>query len=177
MTRLFLLFYLAFGLWAVGPLAGQTAPAHQICIDKSFDDKLGGLLKHTVSAIGPDHFSKIKDYAMVLDTRELEEYEVSHIPGALYGGYKNFDISKYNALPRDTLIIVYCSVGYRSEKVGEKFQKAGFKNVKNLYGSIFEWVNQGHPVVNTQSHETQKVHTYNRTWSKWVMDGKAEKVW
>jgi rhodanese-related sulfurtransferase len=47
-------------------------------------------------------------------------------------------------------------VGYRSEKVTEKLQKAGFTQVSNLYGGIFEWVNQGYPIVN-QSGATSDV--------------------
>jgi hypothetical protein len=47
----------------------------------------------------------------------------------------------------------------------------------NLYGSIFEWVNQGNPVVNKDNQPTQQVHTYNKNWSRWVEKDKAEKVW
>ena len=72
---------------------------------------------------------------------------------------------------------MYCSIGYRSEKVGEELKKMGFKNVYNLYGSIFEWVNQGNEVVDENEKVTEKVHTYNKRWSKWIEDGKAEKVW
>jgi len=25
--------------------------------------------------------------------------------------------------------------------------------------------------------ETQKVHTYNKNWSKWLDESKAEKIW
>ena len=31
---------------------------------------------------------------VVLDTREEKEYQVSHIKGALYAGYKNFNLQK-----------------------------------------------------------------------------------
>ncbi len=74
-------------------------------------------------------------------------------------------------LNKDSPIIVYCSVGYRSERVGEKLKSAGFKNVKNLYGGIFQWVNEGHPVVNKKDHWTDSVHTYNKNWSQWLTKG------
>jgi rhodanese-related sulfurtransferase len=53
-------------------------------------------------------------------------------------------------LPREAPVIVYCSVGYRSEKIGEKLQKLGFQNVHNLYGGIFQWKNDGFEVLNAQ---------------------------
>jgi len=92
-------------------------------------------------------------------------------------GYDDYDGDLLNEVPKDTPIVVYCSIGYRSEKIGEKIQKLGFTKVYNLYGSIFEWVNQDNPVVDSNNKPTDKVHTYNKKWSKWVQDGKAVKVW
>jgi 3-mercaptopyruvate sulfurtransferase SseA len=66
---------------------------------------------------------------------------------------------------------VYCSVGYRSERVGEKLQKLGYQNVYNIYGGIFEWKNEGMQVVNRQNQPTDSVHTYNKNWSKWLLKG------
>ena len=56
-------------------------------------------------------------------------------------------------------------------------KKAGFSNVYNLYGSIFEWANQGHRLVDKGGQPTFKLHTYNKKWSKWVDNAKIEKVW
>lgn len=47
----------------------------------------------------------------------------------------------------------------------------GFKNVSNLYGGIFEWVNQAHEIVN-DSGKTDSVHAYNRFWGMWLQKGK-----
>jgi hypothetical protein len=72
---------------------------------------------------------------------------------------------------------LYCSIGYRSEKIGEKLKDAGYTNVQNLFGSIFEWVNQELPVENSKDEIVKKVHTYNRLWGKWVDKKKTERVW
>ena len=53
----------------------------------------------------------------------------------------------------------------------------GYNNVHNLYGSIFDWVNRGYLVVNSNDEETKEVHTYNRIWSRWVDEKQAKKVW
>jgi predicted sulfurtransferase len=68
-------------------------------------------------------------------------------------------------------VVVYCSVGYRSERVGEHLLAMGFKDVKNLYGGIFEWVNNGQAIVDRNGKFTNQVHTYNKSWSKWLEKG------
>ena len=68
-------------------------------------------------------------------------------------------------------LIVYCSLGIRSEEIGEKLKKAGFTNVKNLYGGIFEWKNAGYPVINSEGKETDSIHTFSKAWSKWLLKG------
>jgi predicted sulfurtransferase len=75
------------------------------------------------------------------------------------------------AIPRNTPVVVYCSVGYRSEQIGEKLLQAGFTDVHNLFGSIFEWVNQGYPVFKNQSEQTNRVHAYSRSWGIWLQKG------
>lgn len=77
-------------------------------------------------------------------------------------------------MPKFALVIVYCSVGYRSERIGEKLQDAGFINVQNLYGGIFKWVNEGMPVYNSIG-PTKQVHGYSRSWGVWLQKG--EKVY
>lgn len=142
-----------------------------------FDAKLTGLLRFSVPVIGVEELMQRKDEFQLLDTREIEEYQVSHINGARFVGYKSFDLSSVQDIPKDTPIVLYCSVGYRSEKVGKKLQEAGYTKVYNLYGSMFEWVNQGGEIVDNQGDATKKVHTYNQSWSKWVIDSTAKKVW
>ena len=74
-------------------------------------------------------------------------------------------------LPRDTSVVVYCAVGYRSEKIGEKLQEMGFKNIRKLYGGIFAWKNSGHVVVDPSGHPTDSVHAYDSNWSRWLWNG------
>ena len=97
---------------------------------------------------------------------------MSHIEGAIPVGYDHFELTNLPAnLAKNQPIVVYCSVGYRSEKVTEKLQNAGFQQVSNLYGGIFEWVNQDLPVKN-DSGITQEVHAYSRSWGVWLKKGK-----
>ncbi len=141
--------------------------------DEAFDKMLDALLTQSVPYITVEELKELNG-AVLLDARPEKEYAVSHIEGAECVGFESFNKSKVEHLSTEDTIVVYCSVGYRSEKVGEQLQALGFKNVYNLYGSIFEWVNQGNTVVNLNG-ETEEVHTFDKEWSQWLKRG--NKVW
>ncbi len=170
------MFYLFIGIQMA--CAQVEAPALRPVVEQAdFDKRLTQLLSFTVPLIGVKELEEKKEEVLLLDVRELEEYQVSHIPGAQHLGYKKFSKKLLKEIPKDTTIVLYCSVGYRSEKMGERLHKMGFTNVQNLYGSIFEWANQELPLSNEAEKETKEVHTYNRTWSKWVSEEEVIKVW
>jgi rhodanese-related sulfurtransferase len=133
------------------------------------------LLSHSVPEIGPAQAAALGSRAIWLDSREPAESTVSRIAGALPVGYDHFDPAVFQGLDRSRPLVVYCSVGYRSEKMAEKAREAGFKEVYNLYGGIFEWVNQGYPVVDSRGQPTEKVHAYSRSWGRFLNRG--EKVY
>ncbi|MEM1337809.1 MAG: rhodanese-like domain-containing protein [Bacteroidota bacterium] len=110
---------------------------------------------------------------LILDTRELEEFKVSRIPGAIWVGHDTFTMEQILAdIPDKTKpIVVYCSVGVRSENIGEKLQKAGYSDVKNLYGGIFQWMNENNTVVNENGNPTERVHAFNQHWGKLLLKG------
>ena len=110
---------------------------------------------------------------VLLDTREKKEYQVSHIKGALHAGYKNFNLQKVSKTikNKDAQIIVYCSLGVRSEDIAEILQRAGYTNIQNLYGGIFNWKNNNLPLVNTQQKQTDSIHVYSKQWGKWLTKG------
>jgi rhodanese-related sulfurtransferase len=146
----------------------------QRTISKPFGVMVDALIKESVPIITCNELKQIPN-AVLLDAREKKEFAVSHLPKAQWIGYDDFELSRVANVPRNAPIVVYCSVGYRSEKVGEKLKSAGFTNVRNLYGSLFEWVNQGNPVVDSTGKPTRRVHAYSRTWGIWLKQG--EKVY
>ena len=98
---------------------------------------------------------------IVIDVRASEEFAVSHLESA-----QNFSSAAAIAQrfpDRDTDIVVYCSVGYRSAEVARELERMGYRRVLNLRHSIFAWANQGLPLVNNDG-ETTRVHPYNRIW-------------
>ncbi len=112
---------------------------------------------------------------MIFDTREEEEFVVSHILNARYLNPGSNIVTALGNLDKSTPIVVYCSVGYRSSKMARKLQQAGFSHVYNLEGSIFKWANEGNPVVQGDRPATH-VHPYDANWGK-LLNEKLRAPW
>ena len=138
-----------------------------------FDNMLQGLLSHSVTEVTPKECSSTE--VIFLDARELEEFKVSHIPNATWVGYDTFKLKNVESISKDSKIVVYCTVGYRSEKISEKLIKAGYSDVSNLYGGIFEWMHTGNKVMDHSV--TKNVHTYDKEWSQWLIEGTGNKIY
>ncbi len=160
---------------------GQPTPIQRPELnDPQFDKMLTRLLPFYTPLIGVHTLREKQDSFIVLDARSREEYRISHIPQAIWVGYgKELKTETLHTIPKNKPVAVYCSVGYRSDFVGKMLvEKLGFTKVYNVYGSIFEWSNQGFPLEDDSGSTTKRLHTYNSKWSKWVSDTLAiEKIW
>ena len=139
---------------------------------KSIPHVLKKLNKKTVPYVTANELKSMKSY-VILDAREPEEYAVSHIKNAVFVGYNKFDQDEFlTKVPdKEATVVVYCSIGVRSENIGEKLQKLGYKNVLNLYGGIFDWKDSGGKVYNSKNYVTDSIHTYNKKWSNYLKSG------
>lgn len=137
----------------------------------AYDLMLKSLLSRDVKEIGVEQAYKIKGKVVFLDSRTKEEYQVSHIKDAIWVGYKDFDPSKIQGIDKNRKIVVYCAVGPRSEKIAKRLGELGFKDVSNLYGGIFEWVNRGYPVYEQDTVPTDNVHAFSKGWGIWLKKG------
>jgi rhodanese-related sulfurtransferase len=155
--------YIIFAFTVPMATLGQIKnPAYKAMLDSLYNP--------TIPLITVDSFKYLKN-VFILDTRETEEYEVSHIKNARNVGYIWFDMRSIYDIPKQATIVVYCSVGYRSQKICTKLIKIGYEHVYNLYGSIFEWINDGNPVYKSNGIQTSEIHTYTPKWAKWVNRG------
>lgn len=134
---------------------------------------LKGLYDASFPVVKPEQISNLSKY-QVLDAREKVEYQVSHLQNALWVGHDTFNLKAVEKLDKAKPILIYCTVGARSEKIGKILQKEGFSRVYNLYGGIVHWVNEGRPVF-ANGKPTLQVHTYSKPWSIWLTKG--EKVY
>lgn len=132
---------------------------------------LNTILSDSVPQISVDSLSAMnEENYLLLDAREKQEFLVSHIPGSRFVGYEAFSMESVADADKNRTIVVYCSVGYRSEKIGEKLQEAGYTDVQNLFGGIFEWVNRGGELEN-ESGKTNLIHPYSKIWGVWLREG------
>ncbi len=129
------------------------------------------MYKKTVPLIACETLKNNHAEFIILDTREQAEFRVSHIQNSKWIGYDDFDTHRLEGVPKDANLVVYCSVGYRSERIGEKLLALGYTNVKNLYGGIFEWVNEDGKVYNSTNKETKDIHAFNMHWGIWLQKG------
>lgn len=144
-------------------------------IDKDFQKMIERKYDAFPTIQPEDAEAKIGKEVYFLDTRETVEFEVSHLPNAIHVGYDNLNWKKINTLDKKAEIIVYCSIGVRSQDIGKKLKEKGFKNVKNLYGGIFLWADQAREMEDQNQKSTNSVHGYNKYWGRWVK--KAEVVY
>lgn len=141
---------------------------------KDLDRLLKQFNTQDVPYISVQELAMPKTDALIFDARESEEFEVSHLKNAVFVGYNTFkvDTIQKNYSNKNQMIVVYCSLGIRSETIADKLTKAGYNNVYNLYGGIFEWKNADFPVFNSEEKETDNVHAFSKDWSKWLLKGK-----
>ncbi len=105
---------------------------------------------------------KTRIHPVLLDVRTDAEYQVSHLQSSVRAepGSNPHEVN----IARDTPIVTYCSVGYRSAAFAKTLNDAGYKNVVNLEGSIFQWAEEGRP-LESAGRVAHEVHPYNSTWA------------
>jgi rhodanese-related sulfurtransferase len=105
---------------------------------------------------------------VILDARTEPEFQVSHLKGALRIDPYRPSLQPLQGFAKDTSIVVYSSAGYRSARVASWLGKAGYTNVRNLAGSLFQWANEGRPIFKEENRPTALVHPYDRKWGQLV---------
>ena len=103
---------------------------------------------------------------LLLDARAREEHALGHLPGARWIDPEQTDFRELVAA-HAAPIVVYCSVGYRSAALCERLQQAGYTDVRNLCGGIFQWANERRPIQAGEERAAQ-VHPFSRLWSLWL---------
>lgn len=84
--------------------------------------------------------------AFILDVREPEEWNESHIPGATLIPLGEL-AARVNEVPRDQKIVVVCRSGNRSQQGRDILLAAGFEQVTSMAGGIKQWKAAGFETV------------------------------
>ena len=129
-----------------------------------------------IAHISSDELQHIEtNKALIFDIRKTDEYNVSHIAGAILVSPKmsaNSFLEKYNDAAKGKTVIFYCSVGQRSsiftKRVQDGLKNSGTVAVFNLKGGLFDWHNENLPLVTTSNEPTEYIHPYNKFWGRMV---------
>lgn len=101
--------------------------------------------------------------ALLLDARTEAEFAVSHLRGARRIDPDRPDLAMLANAP--SLVVVYCSIGWRSASVAEALTRPGGPEPRNLEGGIFAWANEGREVVR-DGRPVRAVHPYDAVWGR-----------
>lgn len=119
---------------SIGIIGGADGPTSIIVAEKGE--------KAMYEQITPEEAKKIMDSGeehIILDTREQDEFDEGHIPGAILIPYTEIENKAEEMLTdKDKLILVYCRSGRRSKIAAESLSKLGYTNVKE-FGGIIDW--------------------------------------
>ena len=69
---------------------------------------------------------------VLLDVRDPSEFLVSHLPNARLVRSADDLVTSLENISQDTLIVAYCSVGYRSAQLIKELQQRGITTAFNL---------------------------------------------
>ena len=119
---------------SIGIIGGADGPTSIIVAEKGE--------KTMYQQITTEEAKKIMDSGkehIILDTREQDEFDEGHIPGAILIPYTEIESKAEEMLPdKDKLILVYCRSGRRSKIASESLAKLGYTDVKE-FGGIIDW--------------------------------------
>jgi hydroxyacylglutathione hydrolase len=80
--------------------------------------------------------------ALFLDVRELNEWNLFRIPGALHVPIGSLE-ARAAEVPRDRDLIVYCNKGNRSVLATDLLGTMGFTRAASLTGGAMAWMSAG----------------------------------
>ncbi len=103
-----------------------------------FTTSVAGLTAGPVLAVAPGELDDVAD-AFILDVRTKSEFEDGAIPGARQRHVGRLAY-RYDDLPRDQAIVVYCQTGPRSAVAAGVLRALGFDDVRELSGSYEAWL-------------------------------------
>jgi len=117
---------------------------------KGFQDLVADAKKKITEISPTDAAAKAKSSsdAVIVDVRDKDEFDESHIPDALHMSRGTIEFEVEEKFPdRNTTIICHCGGGGRSALAAESLQKMGYKNVRSMAGGFKAWKAAGLPTT------------------------------
>jgi rhodanese-related sulfurtransferase len=105
--------------------------------------------KQRIREVSPaDVLEMIRQNANVvyLDVREPNEWNLGHLPNAMFLPRGNLESNIEARVGRDEAIVIYCARGNRSALAADTLQQMGYENVSSMADGWGGWIAVGGPV-------------------------------
>ena len=89
--------------------------------------------------------ARVDEGAVVIDVREVDEYEDGHVPGARLIPLGDVP-DRVGEVPTDQPVLVICKSGGRSLRAAEFLRERGI-DATNVAGGTMAWIDSGRAVV------------------------------
>src|SRR3954454_1085119 len=103
------------------------------------------------------------DRPLLLDVRELDEWQEGALPGALHLERGNLESRVEALIPdRSREIVVYCAAGARSAFAAKSLTDLGYTNVSSMIGGFTDWKRNGYAFVTPRTLTPAQRGRYSR---------------
>jgi hydroxyacylglutathione hydrolase len=116
-----------------------------------------------VPEIDVDTLESRSSETVVLDVRELEEYEQGHMPGAINLPQAEL-ASRLDEFSHDRPLALICRSGVRSLRAAQFLRQMGFEQVMSVQGGTLAWRAAGKPLAFGE-HSADKPRIIESTWA------------
>jgi rhodanese-related sulfurtransferase len=137
-----------------------TEPPEERTVDESqFGSKSTNGEEVALAPIEVAYFWHQRQEARFVDARGLDQYERSHIYGAVSSpAVENSQGGGIADWPKDTRIVAYCGCPHHLSSIrAAGLQKAGYTNVYVIDEGFGAWHNSDYPMLGTDFSEPEKV--------------------
>ena len=126
---------------------GRRLTEEQVLEDRLFDDIDASSARELIA----------QNKALAVDVREPHEYASGHIPAARLVPVSQLE-ERWQEVPRDRTLIVYCASGSRSRSACRFLsQEKGYTSLLNLKGGITSWSGETEKGMGQPPEAVQKV--------------------
>jgi rhodanese-related sulfurtransferase len=102
--------------------------------------------KSVIKQVTPSEVQEMRargEPVVLVDIREQNEWNLGHVPDAIYIGRGVLEREVEKRVPRDAKVVLYCASGNRSALAARVMEEMGYTDVASMSGGIRDWVAAG----------------------------------